>query len=95
MDKKTLDKVEKLCQKYGVKSKEKVNLENPFLTVESYEVKLNNGETIYRDKLIKNGGNGNACIIVPVTSDDKIMLVVQPRVFSKRGVLVDFPAGYR
>jgi ADP-ribose pyrophosphatase len=64
------------------------------LKVETYKIDLNIDKTIYRDKLVKNGGNGSACIIVPIFDNDDVLMVVQPRVFSSRGVLLDFPSGY-
>lgn len=94
MKKETLLKVESLIKKYGVKSLTKVDTIKPFLKIETYKVELNNGEVIYRDKLIKNGGNGNACVIVPLVNDNQVLMVVQPRVFTHLGAQLDFPAGY-
>ena len=94
MDKKELEKLEKLFEKYGVNSLKEVETNKKFLKVKTYEVKLNNNETIYRDKLIKNGNDGSACIVVPLFDNNDVLMVVQPRVFSSRGVLLDFPSGY-
>ena len=94
MDKKKEEQLEKLFNKYGVISKELVKLDKTFLNIESYKIKLNLNKTIYRDKLVKNRGNGSACVIVPLLENDDLLMVVQPRVFSKRGVLLDFPSGY-
>lgn len=65
-----------------------------FLTSERYLVELNSGENFVREKLVKNGENGNACIILPITTDDNVLLVVQPRVFTSSKVAVELPAGY-
>ena len=62
--------------------------------MKTYQVDLNIGETIYRDKLVKNNNDGSACIIVPMFDNNDVLMVVQPRVFSSRGVLLDFPSGY-
>jgi ADP-ribose pyrophosphatase len=94
MDKKKLEELENLFNTYGVKSKELVKLDKTFLKIESYKVELNLNKTIYRDKLVKNGGTGSACIVVPIFDNDDVLMVVQPRVFSLRGVLLDFPSGY-
>lgn len=96
MDQIKLNEIKRLIEKYGVKSKEIVKNKEPFLKVETYKVTLNNGNVIYRDRLIKNNGNGNgcACIVVPVLDNDEILLVVQPRVFTELGAQLDFPAGY-
>ena len=94
MNQSKLEEIEALFTKYGTKHKELVNLDKHFLKIESYKVELNLNKTIYRDKLVKNSGNGSACIIVPILDSNEVVMVVQPRVFAKRGVLLDFPAGY-
>lgn len=94
MEKEKLEELERLFIKYGVKNKELVEKEKKFLKVETYKIDLNMDKTIYRDKLVKNGGNGSACIVVPLFDNDNVLMVVQPRVFSSRGVLLDFPSGY-
>ena len=94
MEKEKLEELEKLFEKYGVKNRELVESEKKFLKVETYKINLNINKTIYRDKLVKNGGNGSACIVVPMFDNGNVLMVVQPRVFSSRGVLLDFPSGY-
>ena len=94
MKQETLLKVEELIKKYGIRGLTKVESDKTFLKVETYKVELNNGEFIYRDKLIKNGGNGNACVIVPLINENQVLMVVQPRVFTHLGAQLDFPAGY-
>jgi ADP-ribose pyrophosphatase len=91
-----LNEIKRLIEKYGVKSKTLVSNDKPFLKVESYKVELNNGKTIYRDRLVKNSGRGSgcACVVVPVLDNDEVILVVQPRVFTELGAQLDFPAGY-
>ena len=71
-----------------------VDRQSRFLEIESYDCILNNGRIIPREKVIKGKGNGNACIILPITEDGNVLLVVQPRVFTKCGVGVELPAGY-
>ena len=68
--------------------------EGKFLTTKSYKCKLNNGQTITREKVLKNGSDGSASIILPITEDNKVILAVEPRVFTKRTVDVGLPAGY-
>lgn len=65
-----------------------------FLSIESYLCSLNNGKTITREKLLKNNSDGSAAIIYPVTEDGKIILAIEPRVFTTRTVDIGFPAGY-
>lgn len=65
-----------------------------FLKIESYLCKLNNGKTITREKILKNNSDGSAVIIYPITEDNKIIVAIEPRVFTKRTVDIGFPAGY-
>lgn len=65
-----------------------------FLTTQKYSCLLNNGKTIIREKLIKNGKDGSASVVLPITEEENVILVVQPRVFSKLSVGIEFPAGY-
>lgn len=69
--------------------------QNPsFLTIERYQIKLNNGKTIKREKLLKNKKDGSAAIIFPMTEDHEILLAIEPRVFTKETVDIGLPAGY-
>ncbi len=79
-----------------MKTLRKKLLEGPskFLTVEQYSCLLNNGKTIRREKLKKQGKDGNAVIILPITKDGTTIITVQPRVFTKSTVGVGLPAGY-
>ena len=51
-----------LLEKYG-----------EFLTVERHLIELNNGEVVHREKLLKNGKDGNASIILPITEDGEVL----------------------
>ena len=65
-----------------------------FLKSEAYNCTLNNGVVIKREKLIKGNNDGSAVIIMPVTTDNEILTVIEPRVFTKETVGVGLPAGY-
>lgn len=65
-----------------------------FISSEAYHCKLNNGRTITREKILKNGNDGSAVIIFPITHDGKVILAIEPRVFTKRTVDIGLPAGY-
>ena len=65
-----------------------------FLKIESYVCSLNNGKEIKREKLIKGNTDGSAVIIFPVTTDNKTILAIEPRVFTVKTVDIGFPAGY-
>ena len=76
--------------------KEKRNIENneKFLQSEAYSFKLNNGLIIPREKLLKGKNDGSAAIIMPITVNNEILTVIEPRVFTSLTVGVGFPAGY-
>lgn len=77
-----------------LKKLELVERKAKFLGVETYDCYLNNGRVIPRERIVKGNSSGNACIILPVTEEKNVLLVVQPRVFTKSGVGVELPAGY-
>ncbi len=65
-----------------------------FLKVKAYVCSLNNGKENKREKLIKGNTDGSAAIVFPITTDGKIILAIEPRVFTKNTVDIGFPAGY-
>ena len=65
-----------------------------FLSIEAYLCKLNNGEVIRREKILKNNKDGSAVVIYPITNDGKIIIAIEPRVFTKGTVGIGLPAGY-
>lgn len=67
---------------------------NKFLSIQRYKCSLNNGKTIYREKILKNNSDGNAAIIFPITDNNKIILAIEPRVFTEKTVDIGLPAGY-
>lgn len=68
--------------------------ESQFLTIEKARYYLNNGKTITREQIKKQNQDGSAALILPVTKTGKIVLVVEPRIGSKKTVAVGLPAGY-
>ena len=68
--------------------------DNNFLSIESYDCKLNNNEIIRREKILKNGQTGSASIVLPITEDKKVILAIEPRVFTSATVDIGLPAGY-
>jgi ADP-ribose pyrophosphatase len=70
------------------------NSKTGFLSIKRYACSLNNGKTIVRERIVKNGKDGSAAIILPITTEGNVLLVVQPRVFKPSTVGVEVPAGY-
>lgn len=94
MRKEKLDELHSYIEELRVKKLELLDANGRFLTSQRYLVELNNGQTMVREKLFKNGSDGSAAIILPVTTEGNTLLVVQPRVFTRSGVAVELPAGY-
>lgn len=93
------DKIEELKQIVeelkAVEFMEKnINTENKFIKSKAFNCRLNNGIIIPREQLIKGNKDGSAAIIMPITTNDEILTVIEPRVFTKLTVGVGFPAGY-
>lgn len=68
--------------------------EKKFLKSVAYNIKLNNGVILPREKLIKGNNDGSAAVIIPFLSNDEVLTVIEPRVFTELTVGVGFPAGY-
>ncbi len=82
----------KLQKVYKIFKNEPIN--KTFIQIDRSKYYLNNGKNIIREKIVKNGSDGSAAIVLPVTKDKNTLLIVEPRVFTKLGVGVGFPAGY-
>lgn len=57
------------------------------------KVTLANGKEVIVDTITKNKRPGDAAVIVPITEDEKFVMVVQSRPNTRSGVVVEFPAG--
>lgn len=71
-----------------------VESDGKFITSVPYDVTLKSGKVIRREKLLKGGNVGSAAVILPLTESGEVLLTVEPRVFTNRGVGVGLPAGY-
>lgn len=92
---KIIKELEKIKEDLRVLSLEKCeDKESLYLSVDTYLVKLKDERTFYRERLLKKNGDGSAVVIVPLTKDNKSLVVVQPRVFKEDKIAVEVPAGY-
>ena len=71
----------------------KEKLKGNFISIIKSEFTLNNKSVITREEIVKNNENSNAVIILAVTTTNKVILVMQPRVF-KEGIALELPSGY-
>lgn len=94
MRREKLEELNSYIREFQTIKREKVENGCCFITAEGYDFTLANGEVIRREKVLKNGKNGGAAIIFPLTVDNNVLLIVEPRVFTREGVGVSFPAGY-
>ena len=94
MRKEKLEELNEYVELLKTKRKKLMEMTGDFIKVNKYLVELNNGEVITREKILKGNNAGNASIVLPVTVDGNVILVVQPRVFTRSGVGIELPAGY-
>ena len=94
MRKEKLEELNEYVELLKTKRKKLMEMTGDFVKVNKYLVELNNGEVITREKILKGNNDGNASIVLPVTVDGNVILVVQPRVFTRSGVGIELPAGY-
>lgn len=84
----------KILNQYQTIKKEKIEKKPSFLSIETYRYQLKGDITLIREKIKKNHKDGSAIIVIPVTKEQEIITVIEPRVCIKNGVGVGFPAGY-
>lgn len=94
MRREKLEELKELIDKVKVVKMKKVDTDKKFITSTPYDVTLKNGMVIRREKLLKGGNVGSAAVILPLTTEGEVLLAVEPRVFTNRGVGVGLPAGY-
>ena len=91
MFKKKIEQINKIVDEFKPISREET--EPSFVKVKAYDYTLNNGQVQKREQIIKGSKEGSAVIIVPYIGNN-LLLVIEPRVFTKKVVCVGFPAGY-
>lgn len=88
------NKINSITERYKTAELVDIKPDNSFIEIKSYKVKLNDGTVFYRDKIVKNNGNGSSSSILPVLKNGNIILVVEPRVFTEKTVEISIPGGY-
>lgn len=91
MVKQKLEKLNQLIEEFKVKRIDPAN--QSFIEVKANYYTLNNGQMQKREQIFKGGKDGSAAIIIPYVGEE-ILLVIEPRVITKSGVGIGFPAGY-
>ena len=75
---------------------EPIQTDSNFIGLKKGYYKLSNGQEIIRESAIKKKGVGDAVCIFAVTTDKKILIVIQPRVplSTNSKVNIELPTGY-
>ena len=89
-----LDEINSYIEELKTKKREILDTHSRYLKIKKNKNYLSDGRTVVRDKLIKGNSSGNAAIVLPVTTDNNIILTVQPRIFTKSTIGIALPAGY-
>lgn len=89
-----IKELKQLIEEFKSISMTKTNNTPSFIKSKVYQCQLNNGKLVKREKLIKAGSSGNAVAVIPMTKENNVILIVEPRVFTKRTVGIGIPAGY-
>ena len=67
--------------------------EEGYLGKKIYNVYYSDGTIKKCEQITKNGNNGDAVVIIPLTDDNKFVMIVEARPNIPGGVAVEFPAG--
>ena len=86
--------IEESKEKYRVVKRELISeYQDGYIGKKVYEVTLNNGAKRKIDQITKGGRRGDAAIIVPITSDNHFVVIVESRPNTEESVCIEFPAG--
>ena len=61
-----LKEIDKYIEKFKTIKKSEPFESEGFISVKNYEIELNNGKTIHREQIYKNGRIGNSVTILPI-----------------------------
>ena len=90
-----IDELEEIISKYKTVSRSDLEIVNGnFIKIGRASYTLADGKTIVREEIIKNKGMSSASIIFPITENNEIILIIQPRVVTALGVGIELPSGY-
>lgn len=94
MDFKDISELEKKSSLLKVRDVELISSSKKgYIGKNVFKVTLEDESSRYAEQILKNGRNGDAVVIIPITEEGKFIMVVQSRPNTLGGVLVEFPAG--
>lgn len=89
-----MDRIKEDYEKMKVVGKELVgSFQQGYIGKNTYNVTLGDGTNVVVDTITKNGRAGDAVVIMPITIDEKFVMVVESRPNVRGGVAIEFPAG--
>ena len=94
MDSLTLKKMKETVEKLKVVKRELVSsYEEGYIGKRVYRITLADGTSRMCEQITKNKRNGDAVIILPITTDDKFVMILESRPNTEESVVAEFPAG--
>ena len=89
-----MDRIKQDYEQMKVVGKELIgSYQQGYIGKTTSKVTLANGKEVIVDTITKNKRPGDAAVIVPITEDEKFVMVVQSRPNTRPGVVIEFPAG--
>ena len=89
-----MDRIKQDYEQMKVVGKELIgSYQQGYIGKTTSKVTLANGKEVIVDTITKNKRPGDAAVIVPITEEDKFVMVVQSRPNTRPGVVIEFPAG--
>ena len=89
-----MQSLEELKQKYRVRDRKLISsYTEGYIGKNVYEVTLNDGTIKRSEQILKNKRNGDAVVIIPVTEQNRFVVIIESRPNMNEEVSVGFPAG--
>lgn len=93
MRKEKLEELKEIIAKFRILQM-KESKHSHFIKTIGYTCTLEDGTVIEREKILKGDKDGSAVIVMPITSSEEVLTVIEPRVFTHSKIGIGFPAGY-
>lgn len=89
-----IERIKEDYEKMKVVGKELISsYQQGYIGKDTYNVTLGDGSQVVIDTITKNKRAGDAVVIMPITVDEKFVMVVESRPNTRCGVAIEFPAG--
>lgn len=89
-----MKKILEMISSLQVSKKELISTyEDGYIGKKVYQVTLQDGSSRRVEQITKNKGNGDAVVIIPITTDGNFVMIVESRPNTKTTVALEFPAG--